>query len=432
MSHRRYRIAMVAPGPFPAPRGSQVLVRELAEALAAAGHEVHLIAYASGDPAIRVAGVRVHRTPPAFGGRQLYGPGWQRVALNLLLACRLLEVVRRERIDVIHAHNYEAPLLAYAVRALTKVPVVYHGHNVMSDELMRYFRRPVGQWLARVVGRMLDRSIPRRADYVVALSNRMAAFLRDNGVAREQLAVIPPGIRIEEGGDCVPAPAEADPYPAAKVILYAGNLDPYQDLSTLVEAMGAIRLAEPRALLVVVTHPSHTGAVREAALLRSTPSVRVVFAHGFDAVQRMMRRADVVVCPRTSWSGFPIKLLNYMAAGRVIVAAAGAASAMEDGPLVVVPNGDSAALSRAIVATLRDPVGSAKLGQAARELACNAFSWPLLVPRMLRVYEEVVHPGGEARRPVQEDKKVLQNESLWGLMEDVEDHITRAASGTHP
>ena len=40
-----YRIAVVAACPFPSLRGSQVLIRELAEGLAHAGHAVHVVTY---------------------------------------------------------------------------------------------------------------------------------------------------------------------------------------------------------------------------------------------------------------------------------------------------------------------------------------------------------------------------------------------------
>ena len=41
--------------------------------------------------------------------------------------------------------------------------------------------------------------------------------------------------------------------------------------------------------------------------------------------------ADVALCPRREWSGFPMKLLNYMAAGKAVVVSAGSAKAVRDG-----------------------------------------------------------------------------------------------------
>jgi len=382
-----YTIAMLAPGPFPAPRGSQVLVGELAEALAALGHRVHVVAFGEGDGGRQIPGVRVHRTPAILGGRDSFGPRPWRLALNLALLRTLYRVVREHAIDVIHAHNYEAPLLGYAVRGLTGTPVVYHGHNVMSDELGRYFRRPAARRVAAVVGQLLDRSVPRRADYVVALSEAMATHLEASGVAPEQMEVIPPGVSwpVDSG-----AGHGSDLYPGAKVIAYAGNLDAYQEVPTLVRAMREVRRAEPRTLLVIASHGRDEALERLVEELGVSEHVRLVLADSFDAVRRLLKRADLVVCPRTSWSGFPIKLLNYMAAGRPIIAAAGAARALGDGPMVVVPDDNPAELARAIVATLRDPAGRARLGREGRKRVQEAHNWRLLAPRVVSVYARVL------------------------------------------
>jgi glycosyltransferase involved in cell wall biosynthesis len=404
-----YKIAMVTPGPFPAPRGSQVLVRELAESLVKLGHRVHVVAYGGGQSGSPPEGVDVHRTPFILGGGESFGPRPWRLALNLALLRKLLQVVREHAIDVIHAHNYEAPLLGYIVRRLTGVPVVYHGHNLMSDELGRYFESAAVRRLATVLGGVLDRSVPRRADYVVALSEAMATHLRAHGVPAERIEVIPPGVFCT--AEAHPGLA-ADPFPGVKVVAYAGNLDPYQDVPTLVRAMREVSRREPQALLVIVTHASDRrleGTIRRLGL---AGCVRVDVVGGFEAVRRLLRRADVVVCPRASWSGFPIKLLNYMAAGRPVIAAAGAARALGNGPLVVVPDADPQALAQAIVSTLGDPVCRSRLGREGRKLVRRAHDWRLLAPRVVSVYARVLSRRAHPWSGRETCEKVLQKAAV--------------------
>lgn len=406
MTTPSYAVAMVASGPFPSPRGSQVLVRDLARALARLGHEVHVVAYSSADAAgDQIPGVRIHRTPRLLGGGRSFGPRPWRLALNLALLRTLHRVVRRHAIDIIHAHNYEAPLLGYLVRGVCGVPVVYHGHNVMGDELRRYFARPSARRLAGYFGRVLDRTVPRRADYVVALSEAMADHLRANGVAAERLQVIPPGITWPEATE---AGAPGDRFAGARVIAYCGNLDPYQEIPTLLRAMPEVLREEPEALLVIASHVADAGLRASIERLRLGGRVRLEVCDGFEPVRRLLARADVVVCPRTSWSGFPIKLLNYMAAGRPIVAAAGAARALGDGPMVVVPDGDEAALAGAIVATLRDPAASARLGREGIRRIRESHDWSLLAPRVVSVYAQVLGSAGKPGQMAGACEKVLQ------------------------
>ena len=70
-----------------------------------------------------------------------------------------------------------------------------------------------------------------------------------------------------------------------------------------------------------------------------------------------------------------MKLLNYMAAGKAIVASAGSAKGLVDGVTArVVPDGDAAAFADAIVGLLRDPAARARLGPAPRAPRSRAAS----------------------------------------------------------
>src|SRR5437762_12675478 len=110
------RIAMVAACPFPSLRGSQVLVRDLAQRLADRGHEVHLVTYPQAEGVVAVRGIHVHRARlPRFAAK-MTSIGWRKLVLDTSLLVTLYRVVRRAGIEVIHAHNYEAPLLSYLVR----------------------------------------------------------------------------------------------------------------------------------------------------------------------------------------------------------------------------------------------------------------------------------------------------------------------------
>jgi 1,2-diacylglycerol 3-alpha-glucosyltransferase len=410
------RIAMVAACPFPSLRGSQVLIRELAQALADRGHAVHLVTYPFGESLVPIRGILVHRVAPPYvaasgGGRF----GWRRLALDASVMAMLYRVVRRERIQVIHAHNYEGQLIGYAIRRLTGVPVVYHSHNALSDELDYYFKSAWYRAVARVVGRVLDRQIPRRADFSIALTPELESFLRAHGVAAHQLAVIPPGLTPAGGGDC--HAGEADAFSGRFVVMYAGNLDPYQDLDVLFRGFAAAREDIERALLVVVTHEERWATRVTAplqALLRNGHA-RVIVAPAYAVVRRLLARADVLVCPRSSWSGFPIKLLNYMAAGRPVVVAEGSAKGIGDGETgLVFRNGDADGLAATLRRLSADAALRQRLGDNARARA-DAYGWKRIVSQVEQVYAAVRRPPiAEPRR----DALPARPRSLMALPRD--------------
>jgi 1,2-diacylglycerol 3-alpha-glucosyltransferase len=361
------RIAMVAACPFPSLRGSQVLIRELAQSLADRGHLLHLVTYPQGESVVALRGIRVHRVrSPRFATRP-GGRGWRRLVLDLSLVRTLYRVVRRERIEVIHAHNYEAPLAGFFVRWLTGVPVVYHSHNALSDELAYYFAPGWRRRVARYFGGFLDRHVPRRADFSIALTPELETFLRGCGVPATSVATIAPTTapsrlpaNVSDGNGA---------FGERFVVMYTGNLDPYQDLDVLGAGIANLLITVPRTLLLVVTHEATWEQRVGARLLHLVEAgvARVIVAPAFSVVRRLMAQADVLVCPRRSWSGFPIKLVNYMASGRPVVAAEGSAKGVVDGETgLVFRNGDADALAGALRRLAHDPVLRARLGARAR------------------------------------------------------------------
>ena len=118
---RPLRIVQAAAFPYPTSQGSQVYVRGMARALARRGHQVTVACYAHGigadDP-----GVSVVRTPHIPGYNNLRaGPDLVKPLLDLALAARIASIPA----DVVHAHNYEAPLAAALAGRRRPVPVSY-------------------------------------------------------------------------------------------------------------------------------------------------------------------------------------------------------------------------------------------------------------------------------------------------------------------
>jgi len=137
------RIALAIAGPYPALRGSQVLVRHLTSGLATRGHEIHVVSH----------GALADERPGLHPGR---------LVRDLALILRLWRCVRREAVEIIHAHNYEAAIAGLLVARLTGRPLVYHGHNALAEELPTYFQSRLGRRpLFRVWSRIESRTAPK-------------------------------------------------------------------------------------------------------------------------------------------------------------------------------------------------------------------------------------------------------------------------------
>jgi len=176
----RYRIAIVAACPFPANYGSPAAIRELSETLAEMGHEIHVITYPYGED-LPLGSAKLHRVSHGSTQRQpQVGPSWEKPWLDFLLLLEVCRVVRREKIEIIHAHNYEGGLIGVAAKFLTFRPLIYNSVNLMADELHTYgFIKPA--FLAKWIARALDWFVPIFPDHIIVVTQELYDWMVQGG-----------------------------------------------------------------------------------------------------------------------------------------------------------------------------------------------------------------------------------------------------------
>jgi len=322
---RRLSIAMLAACPFPTRQGTQVVIRHLAEALTRVGHEVHFITYGYGEWEEDFS-FHLHRAARVDAGLRS-GPSLRKPAADAALMLTAARVAKTYSCDLWHAHNVEALGLGALLKLQTGLPLVYHAHNAMGPELPTYFRAHLAQAFASLVGDVLDRTLPRAADAVITFDPDHKALHEVYGIDEKRIHVIPPGL----AGDDV---AHADKAAVASVrkqlgpgpwLLYAGNPDGYQNLPLMWRALALVREKRPEVKLLVATHHAPETFAEEMAAAGTHDGVVVQRFSELSELQALFAVADVGLSPRTIWTGAPIKILNYLAAGLQVVACRSAA-----------------------------------------------------------------------------------------------------------
>jgi glycosyltransferase involved in cell wall biosynthesis len=390
MFTRPLSIAMVAPCPFPTAQGTQVFIAGLARALRRRGHRVDLVTYHDGDPRLDggLDGVGLHRCRPLpVRSKLTSGPSVKKPLFDLLLTARLDQVVRGTRADLIHAHNYEGLLAGLMIGRLRRVPVIFHTHNTMVDELPSYSCSRFGRKISRSLGDILDGRFPRRAQACIAVTPQIAEEIRRRGTDPELTCTIPPAV-----DEVRPTPV-ARPRPAGDTpaVLYAGNLDRYQNLDFLVGSFATVRDRLPGVRLRIVTHAPAAEVNRAARRWAAHRGVDIIRADSFAAMWEHLQECRVALCPRISPYGFPVKLLNYLAAGRPVVVCRSSAQGivhLDNG--WVVEDGDRNGFAEAILALLEDEPLRRRLSEGARRTVRELYSWETLIPRYETVYGKVL------------------------------------------
>jgi glycosyltransferase involved in cell wall biosynthesis len=388
MSLDRLHIVQTAAFPFPTRQGSQVYVAGMASALARRGHRVTVACYGFGDGEVD-PGIDLRTVPVPQDYRNFRaGPDWMKPFLDVRLARLLCELAPEA--DILHAHNYEAPLAAYVARRLHGTPVVYNNHNTMGEELHRYFQHPALRGAARLAGVGMDHSIPRHADACVAISEAAKPLLE--GLGCRNVHHVPPGIDPEEFQGASRERGRAAANLDDRVwVVYAGNPDAYQDLELLVDA---VLRDNALGLLLVSASPLEAWKQRAAAL--PVARKRFVQTNSWAETRDLIVAADIAALPRAACSGYPIKLMNYLGLGLPTVCAEGSSRPLEG--IVTVPNGDVPAFHMALRTLAEERPRRMALGQRAAAFVQTHCSWDARARDLEFLYEKVMTEKSTRRR----------------------------------
>lgn len=291
------------------------------------------------------------------------------------------------------------------LRALPAPAFVYQRHslnNLLGLALARRWRVPLvleanaseAQWREEWsslqfprLARASERLVLRRADRVAAVSENAAAHLRSAGAAEPRLRVVPNGVEVPRFAGAEPAPL---PFPPGSfVVAFSGLFYPWHGVRHLAEAFLLLRARVPEARLLLV------GDGEDAPLVRSildgvAGDVLLTGLVPRDEVPGYLAAADVLVAAHAVDAGFigsPIKVFEYMAAGRAIVATrvAQMGDLLRDRETaLMVPTADEEGLAGALAELHADPALRERLGRAAQSEAQRLHSWDARLETTLR------------------------------------------------
>ena len=385
------RILVIAPQPFYQERGTPIATRLLVEALQSDGHEVDVLTYHIGeDPGL--SGVRVFRAPAVPFVRDVpIGFSVRKVLCDLALGWRLLTLTRRHRYDVLHAVE-EAVFLSLLVRGGR---VVYDMDSSLPEQLLGKYRS-----LQRLDGvlRGLERFAVARSDLVLAVCEDLATRVRAYATATP-IDVIEDVSLLDEGPAGTVEDLRADLPANGALVMYVGNLEHYQGVDLLLEAVAALQPAVPLKVVAIGGNPAAVTAYRaRAAALGIGATMTFVGARPLKDLGAYLKQADVLVSPRCSGHNTPMKLYSYLAAGKAVLATRIRSHTQvlsDECALLVEPT--ARALADGLDVLLHSPATREQLGLAARRLAMTRYSVTQFRQSVASAYRRLaIAPAGNA------------------------------------
>jgi glycosyltransferase involved in cell wall biosynthesis len=399
------RILMLAQSFSPVVGGEERIVEDLSAALARRGHEVGVATLRQpvGEPPARDDGVEVHllessmhRIPGvrADEERRFAPPGPDPLALR-----DLRRLIREQRPEVVHAHNWLAHSYLPLDRGSDAAFVLsLHDYSLVCATKRFFYRGGVcsGPAARKCLAHAIENYGPAKGTMVAAgtrlsepwLRRRVDMFLPVSDAVRDLSGIgagDPHHVVPNFIGELPPALPADDPglaaLPDEPFLMYFGDVAEDKGVRLLVDAYAELR--DPPPLVLIGRSVDEMPALPGVQVLGRMPHALAIEA---------LRRSLFAVAPSLLPESFGIVALEAAAAGKPAIASdiGGLSDIVADGETgLLVPAGDREALRRALQRLCGDGALRASMGEAAKARA-GLFSPDAVVPQFEAAYREAL------------------------------------------
>jgi glycosyltransferase involved in cell wall biosynthesis len=370
-------ILMIAPEPFFEPRGTPFSEYHRIRALTDLGHTVDLVTYPFGKD-VSLPGLRVFRCArPPFVSRVKIGPSAAKIPLDVALAWTAFRRALKGGFDVIHSHE-EGAAIGVLLGLVFGRPHLYDMHSSLPQQLSNFsFSRSrvlkaVFEFFERLVvkrSRVVIVICPQLADTVKAIDPAIDPVLIENAPGSGDVPVAGAGATIR---------AEFGLTASTPLVLYTGTFEAYQGLDLLFESAATVTASRPDVrFLLAGGRPEQVEKARAQARQAGVEAV-TIFAgeRPAEEIPLFLDAADVLVSPRSTGTNTPLKIYQYLRAGRPIVATRLLThTQVLDDSVSILTEPTPAGLASGILRAIADPESSRELGRRAHELAETKYSY---------------------------------------------------------
>jgi glycosyltransferase involved in cell wall biosynthesis len=319
---------------------------------------------------------------------------------------RLVRLIRRHKIDVIHANRTLDFALAGLAGKLCGVPVISSIHwlgrledHPQDERRLSWIRR----WAEMKATVLLNRVLATR---VVAVSRAVkASYGSLPGFPVDRTEVVYPGLNVTDGsepaGRSARLRAELGLQRAAPVLLNVGRLDAVKGQRKLIPMMRLVRQRLAHAKLLIAGEGEQRSELR-SAIERHALSEAIVLLGARTDIGSLLAVSDALIVSSDS-EAFGLPLLEAMCAGKPVITtdAGGVSELVEEGVNgYVVARDDPAALALAVVRLFEEPGRAEGMGRAGHVLAQTRFGMQASVRRLEALYREVAGRRGASARAV--------------------------------
>lgn len=380
------RVLLLAPHEFYVDRGTPIDVDLLLRALSQRGETVDVVCYKGGSERT-YPGVTLHRidTPRWLRVRR---PGFsaQKLFADLYVWRKARQLLAAHGYDAVHA-NEEAVFIAMWIQRKYGIPYIYDMDSSIAQQMvekMPYLRPMSGLF------NWCERKAVQRALAVAPVCNALRDLANSHGATFiETLHDISQyqqpdrkrrGILARQFGI------------TGLILMYVGNLEPYQGVDLLLEAMPLAR--EQGTELSLVIAGGNDAAIahyrRKAESLNIADCTHFIGRWPANRLCELLSEADILTAPRIRGLNTPMKIFPYLHAGKpLLVTDLPTHSQILDASIAYLAPPAPHGFANAIAHLARDPTLRWKLGKAGRAFVEANHTYSAHVLRVNRLYDYV-------------------------------------------
>jgi glycosyltransferase involved in cell wall biosynthesis len=380
-------------------KGSVVHIRETINGLRGRGHRIDLMARAS---APFEGGDAFHNLTLKLGPRPIgrFVEKWaSRHSMFLALFTLLFSLMRKmPKYDVVYARDYHAAAIALLPALVYRKKVVFEINGLASEEVMLHGRSVLRRLLGKIIKKG-EHFASRGSCRVIAVTPQIASYLVSQYRCQpRRVHVVSNGVNldlfhpVQDPAKLACVRRDLKIEAEDKVVIFVGNLAPWQGVEFLVRAAPDVIEAVRDVKFLIVGDGVLRGSI-EDEVKRKGISERFVLTGmvEYPRIPMYINIADVcVLLKRKLASGFsPLKVYEYMACGKPVLASRveGLEFIEKEGVGRLVSTDVPGETARTLTEMVTHDEARVGMGHRGRRLATEKFSWESKVIEIERILE---------------------------------------------
>jgi glycosyltransferase involved in cell wall biosynthesis len=382
--------------------GQAVHIEELIAAFRRAGHDVCVVGPAAHEnSAFGSDGgltTKIRALLPRAVGELV------ELAYSGLAFVRLWRAYRRFRPDALY-ERYNLYLLSGAwLRALTGVPYML---EINAPLVLERSRTPIPGLALRSLARLCENYVWRRADVALPVTRVLAGHVAGAGVAENRIDVIPNGIDPAHFPAVLSGDAVRARYGLGKriVIGFTGFMRAWHGVPAVIDVMAELQATHDVHFLLVGDGEDREGLLRAAREKGVDGRITITGIVPRGQIPAHVAAFDIAMQPKATPYASPLKLFEYMALGRAILAPnqpnLREVLRHEDNALLFTTD-DGEGMRAGLRRLVTDAALRTKLGAAARaSIADGGYTWDGNARRVAAAMIALQKPAAPACAPAE-------------------------------